>query len=62
MLGSSVPLPRAAIEARYGDREGYCRLARLEAERMVRERHLLEEDVGRVVARAAAAYDAFASA
>jgi hypothetical protein len=62
MLGSSIPLSREAIVARYGDREGYCRLVRREAERLVRARHLLEEDVERVVARAAAAYDAFTSA
>jgi hypothetical protein len=59
MLGSSVPLPGAGIAARYGDRDGYRRRVREEAERLVRARHLLEEDVERVVARAAAAYDAF---
>jgi hypothetical protein len=62
MLGSSIPLPGAGIAARYGDRESYCRLVRREAERMVAARHLLAEDVERVVARAAAAYDAFTSA
>jgi hypothetical protein len=62
MLGSSISLPGAATATRYGDRDGYCRLVRREAERLVRARHLLEEDVERVVARAAAAYDAFTSA
>jgi hypothetical protein len=61
MLGSSIPLPGARIAARYGDRDAYCRRVREEAERLVRARHLLEEDVERVVARAAAAYDAYTS-
>jgi hypothetical protein len=62
MLGSSVPLPGAALAARYGNRDHYRGLVRAEAERLVRARHLLEEDVERVVARAAAAYDAFTRA
>jgi hypothetical protein len=61
MLGSGIPLSRSTIEARYGDRDHYCGLVRREAERLARERHLLEEDVERVVARAAAAYDAYTS-
>jgi hypothetical protein len=61
MLGSSIPLPAPAIAARYRDRDHYCELVRLEAERLVAARHLLEDDVERVVARAAAAYDAFTS-
>jgi Alpha/beta hydrolase domain len=59
MLGSAIPLPGASIAARYEDRDHYCRLVRAEAERLVTARHLLEEDVERVVARAAAAYDAY---
>jgi hypothetical protein len=62
MLGSSIPLPGAALAARYGNRDHYRGLVRAEAERLVRARHLLEEDVERVVARAAAAYDAFTRA
>jgi Alpha/beta hydrolase domain len=62
MLGSSIPLPGAPIAARYADRDAYCLLVRAEAERLVRARHLLEEDVERVVARAAAAFDAFREA
>jgi hypothetical protein len=61
MLGSSIPLPAPAIAARYRDRDHYCELVRGEAERLVAARHLLEEDVEQVVARAAAAYDAFTS-
>lgn len=61
MLGSSIPLPPSAIAARYRDRDHYCELVRGEAERLVSARHLLEEDVERIVARAAAAYDAFTS-
>jgi hypothetical protein len=60
MLGSSFPLA-PAIAARYRDREHYCALVRREAERLVAARHLLEEDVDAVVARAGAAYDAYTS-
>ena len=70
MLGSTLPLPptpedragdpRRSIAERYGDREAFCRLVREEAGRLVRARHLLEEDVEPVVARAARAYDLFA--
>lgn len=59
MLGSAVPLPGAPLAARYRDRDHYCRLVRAEAERLVRARHLLAEDVERVTARAGAAYDAY---
>ena len=51
----------AAIAARYRDRDHYCGLVRREAGRLVAARYLLEEDVESVVARAAAAYDAFTS-
>jgi Alpha/beta hydrolase domain len=73
MLGSSVPLPRTrgerertgdprrSIQERYGSREEYCRLVRREAERLALARHLLAEDVERVVARAAASWDAAAA-
>jgi len=59
MLGSSIPLPRASILRRYARCDEYCRMVRREAERLVRARHLLAEDVGLVVARAEAAYRAF---
>lgn len=58
MLGSSLPLSSSAAE-RYPSRERYCALVRKEAERMVLERLLLEEDIEPVVARAVDAYDAF---
>ena len=61
MLGSSIPLAGASVPERYGDRDRYCSLVRSEAERLVEARHLLAEDVERVVARAAAAYDAYAA-
>jgi len=61
MLGSGIPLPRATIASRYRDRDHYRELVRREAERLVRARHLLEEDVERVVARAGVAYDAYTS-
>jgi Alpha/beta hydrolase domain len=61
MLGSSIPLAGASVPERYGDRDRYCSLVRAEAERLVEARHLLAEDVERVVARAAAAYDAYAA-
>ena len=71
MLGSTVPLPRTraererrrdprrSIAERYAGRDDYCRLVREAALRLVGERHLLEEDVAPVVARAGLAYDAF---
>jgi len=72
MLGSTVPLARTpeerrrtrdrrrSIAERYASRDEYCRLVREATERLVGERHLLEEDVGPVVARAAFAYDLLA--
>lgn len=59
MLGSTVPLPRAVIAARYASRDAYCQMVRQEAERLVRARSLLAEDVELVVARAGVVYDAF---
>ena len=72
MLGSTVPLARTpeerrrtrdrrrSIAERYASRDEYCRLVREATERLVGERHLLEEDVEPVVARAAFAYDLLA--
>ena len=60
MLGSSISLPGPGVSERYGGRDHYCELVRAQVERLVRACHLLEEDVEHVVARAAAAYDAFA--
>jgi hypothetical protein len=62
MLGSSIALPAAEIARRYASRDEYCRLVRGEAERMVLARHLLDEDVDAVVARAGVAWDAFTRA
>lgn len=72
MLGSTVPLARTpeerrqtrdrrrSIAERYASSDEYCRLVREAAERLVGERHLLQEDVESVVARAAFAYALFA--
>jgi hypothetical protein len=59
MLGSSIALPPDPVAQRCADRDAYLAAVRSEAERLVRERHLLPEDVELVVARAAAAHDAF---
>jgi Alpha/beta hydrolase domain len=59
MLGSSIARPRDAIDERYADRDAYRAAVRSDSEVLVRARHLLPEDVELVVARAAAAYDAF---
>ena len=71
MMGATLPFaataaeraatgdPRKSIEERYRDRNHYCDLVRAEAERLVRERFLLAEDVDRVVRGAGRVYDTF---
>ncbi len=54
--------PRAAIAARYRDRDDYLARVRAEAERLVAGRYLLAEDVDLVVRDAGERYDAFAAA
>jgi hypothetical protein len=73
MMGSTFPFPataadrartgdaRKSIEERYRDRDDYTARVRAEAERLVRERLLLEEDVDRVVRGAGRVYDLFMS-
>jgi hypothetical protein len=58
MFGSTIPRSREAIIARYPSRQAYQDEVRRAAERMVRDRHLLPEDVDPVVRRAGIAYDA----
>ena len=49
--------PRASIEERYGDRTRYLERVRAAAERLVRERHALAEDVEAMVTRAGTLWD-----
>lgn len=51
--------PRKSIEERYRDRYDYCARVRAEAERLVRARLLLDEDVDRIVRGAGRTYDLF---
>jgi hypothetical protein len=51
--------PRASIEERYGNRDGYLALARRAADELVAQGYLLAEEVDHVLAQAAARYDAF---
>ena len=69
MMGSTLPFARTAaerattgdarpsIEERYASREAYLAHVRRDAETMVAARHLLEEDVDAVVARAGSLWD-----
>jgi hypothetical protein len=69
MMGSTLPFARTAaerattgdarpsIEERYASREAYLARVRRDAETMVAARHLLEEDVDAVVARAGSLWD-----
>jgi len=73
MVGSYVPFararadrektgdPRLSIEERYTDREDYVRKVAAAAEELVRERFMIEEDVPRVIERAAARWDSLMS-
>jgi hypothetical protein len=45
--------PRRSVLERYGSSDSYIRSIRAAAERLVEARFMLEEDVARVVARAA---------
>ncbi len=68
-IGSYLPLPRtradrertgdgrASIEERYASRDAYLTLISQAAERLVRERYLLAEDVPEVAAHAGGHYD-----
>ena len=70
MTGSTIPLPlsaaerarsgdpRLAIEERYRDRDDYLTRVRAEAERLVEQRYLLQEDIEVVVANASQRWDA----
>jgi hypothetical protein len=49
--------PRASIEERYASREEYLSRVGEEAQKLVSDRYLLEEDVELVVENAAARYD-----
>jgi hypothetical protein len=51
--------PRLSIEERYADREQYLGRVRQEAETLVSQGYLLEEDVARALDRAAQKYDYF---
>lgn len=51
--------PRPSIEERYVSKEEYLRLVRQAAERLVRDRYVLAEDVEAIVVRSALAYDLF---
>ena len=44
--------PRPSLEERYGTHEKYVALVRAAAERMVRERFLLEDDADRLISQA----------
>jgi len=73
MVGSYVPFdraradrektgdPRLSIEERYRNRQDYVRKVAAAAEELVRERFMIEEDVPRVVERAAARWDSLMS-
>jgi hypothetical protein len=66
LLGSFIPFaktkaeriaagdPRLSLEERYGTHEGYVAVVGRAAERMVRDRYLLQEDAGRLIAEAEA--------
>jgi hypothetical protein len=58
MIGSTIPLPGAAD--RSAGRDEHCRRVRRQAEHLVAARHVLEEDVEPLVARAGLAYDLLA--
>ena len=51
--------PRPSIDERYASKEDYLARVRAAAEALVRDRHLLAEDVERVVEVAARKWDAF---
>ena len=51
--------PRPSIDERYASKEDYLARVRAAAEALVRDRHLLAEDVGGVVEVAARKWDAF---
>jgi len=51
--------PRPALEERYGSKDEYLGKVRAAVQDLVRERYILEEDVDRIVAGAAARWDAF---
>jgi hypothetical protein len=56
-LGSRFAMSRAAIEARYGDRQRYEKRVRAAADDLVADGLLLADDVDLVVGSALAAYD-----
>ncbi len=58
LVGGRLCFPREEILRRYQSRDHYLDLVRSAAERLIGERHLLEEDLHRVIAGAAEAWDA----
>jgi hypothetical protein len=72
MMGTTLPFaataaeraangdPRAAVEERYPDRDGYIARARAAAQQLVQERHLLPEDLDLAVQLATERYDVIA--
>ena len=54
--------PRRAIDERYASKADYLARVRTAAETLVRDRYLLAEDIGRVVAVAGQKWDAFRGA
>ena len=57
MVGSTIPLPKDKVSARYPTREAYMGLVRVKARDMVKERLMLERDLEEVVARAGRSWD-----
>ena len=74
IVGSIIPLPqtaeerigrgdpRPAVEERYGDKDGYLAALTAVCERMVAERHLLQEDADRFIAAVRDGRDPFTAA
>jgi len=57
MMGSTLPMPKDAVQKLYGSREKYQEMVREKALEMVKQRFLLERDVKSVVDRAGQAWD-----
>jgi hypothetical protein len=57
MVGSFFAFSRAEIAKRYGDKAGYLKRVGEEADKLVKQRFLLEEDRKHVLDHAAALWD-----